>query len=83
MPASPTRFRHAFLPGLMAAALTLSLPAVAQIRGFALFDKELDADDDELTRTQKVRRTTIRAKYGAMIEDLYAPAREAPLRGSI
>ena len=49
------------------------LPAVARIRGFALFDKELDADDDELTRTQKVRRATIRAKYGAMIEDLYAP----------
>jgi long-chain acyl-CoA synthetase len=45
---------------------------VAQIQGFALFDKELDADDDELTRTQKVRRATILTKYTAMIEDLYA-----------
>ena len=48
------------------------LPDGARIRGFALFDKELDADDGELTRTQKVRRTTILAKYGTMIDDLYA-----------
>ena len=50
---------------------------------FALFDKELDADDDELTRTQKVRRATILTKYRDMIEELYAgrrPARE-PARG--
>ena len=48
------------------------LPPAARIRGFALFDKELDADDDELTRTQKVRRSTILVKYRDMIEDLYA-----------
>ena len=69
------------LIGEAVARVNESLPAVARIRGFALFDKELDADDDELTRTQKVRRTTIRAKYGAMIEDLYAPGPSAPLRG--
>jgi long-chain acyl-CoA synthetase len=63
------------LIGETVARVNESLPAVARIRGFALFDKELDADDDELTRTQKVRRTTIRAKYGAMIDDLYAPDR--------
>jgi len=68
------------LIGEVVARVNESLPAVARIRGFALFDKELDADDDELTRTQKVRRTTIRAKYGAMIDDLYAPDREVPLR---
>ena len=71
------------LIGEAVARVNEGLPAVAQIRGFALFDKELDADDDELTRTQKVRRTTIRAKYGVMIEDLYAPDREAPLRVGI
>ena len=61
------------LIGEAVARVNEGLPTVARIRGFALFDKELDADDDELTRTQKVRRTTIRAKYAAMIEDLYAP----------
>ena len=61
------------LIGEAVARVNEGLPAGARIRGFALFDKELDADDDELTRTQKVRRATIRAKYGSMIEDLYAP----------
>jgi long-chain acyl-CoA synthetase len=54
------------------ARVNQDLPKVAQIQAFALFDKELDADDDELTRTQKVRRATILTKYTAMIEDLYA-----------
>ena len=48
------------------------LPGVARIRAFGLFDKELHADDGELTRTQKVRRSTILTKYQEMIEDLYA-----------
>jgi long-chain acyl-CoA synthetase len=53
------------------------VPDVARIRAFALFDKELDPDDGELTRTQKVRRTTILAKYRDMIDGLYE--REEPL----
>jgi long-chain acyl-CoA synthetase len=53
------------------ARVNQDLPKVAQIRRFALFDKELDADDDELTRTQKVRRSTIVVKYKAMLEELY------------
>jgi long-chain acyl-CoA synthetase len=53
------------------ARVNQDLPKVAQIRRFALFDKELDADDDELTRTQKVRRSTIVVKYKDMLEELY------------
>src|SRR4029453_10446828 len=55
------------------ARVNQDLPKVAQIRRFALFDKELDADDDELTRTQKVRRATGSAKKKEMIEALYIP----------
>jgi long-chain acyl-CoA synthetase len=68
------------LVGEVVARVNRDLPAAARIREFALFDKELDADDDELTRTQKVRRATILAKYREMIEGLYAretPAQEA------
>ena len=67
------------LVGEAVARVNQDLPAAARIRRFALFDKELDADDEELTRTQKVRRATILTKYRDMIEDLYAgeaPARE-------
>jgi long-chain acyl-CoA synthetase len=48
------------------------LPPAAQLGGFGLFDKELDADDGELTRTQKVRRSAILDKYRVMIDGLYA-----------
>ncbi len=48
------------------------LPEAARIREFALFEKELHADDEELTRTQKVRRATIVTKYRGMIDALYA-----------
>jgi long-chain acyl-CoA synthetase len=73
----------AALIGEVVARVNQDLPAVAHIRGFALFDKELDADDEELTRTQKVRRATILTKYREMIDNLYAgetPAREAAWR---
>ena len=58
------------------------LPAEARIRAFALFDKELHADDGELTRTQKVRRATIVVKYAAMIEALYAREAAAEARAA-
>jgi len=60
------------LIGEAVARVNQDLPAVARLREFALFDKELDADDDEMTRTQKVRRATILTKYRDMIEELYA-----------
>ena len=32
----------------------------------------MDADDGELTRTQKVRRRTVEEKYGVLINALYS-----------
>jgi long-chain acyl-CoA synthetase len=54
------------------ARVNQDLPAAARIRDFALFDKELDPDDGELTRTQKVRRATILLNYRDLIDGLYA-----------
>lgn len=48
-----------------------SLPKVAKIRRFVLLYKELDADDDELTRTRKVRRKFVAERYKDLIEALY------------
>lgn len=67
------------LIGEAVARVNQGLPEAARIREFALFDKELDADDDELTRTNKVRRATILAKYGHLIERLYAAAAAAEI----
>ncbi|HEU4985940.1 MAG TPA: AMP-binding protein, partial [Rhizobiaceae bacterium] len=47
------------------------LMAGSQIRRFLVLHKELDADDGELTRTQKVRRSFIAERYGELIEALY------------
>lgn len=43
----------------------------AQIIRFLILHKELDADDGELTRTQKVRRRFIAERYGELIDALY------------
>ena len=45
--------------------------AASQVRRFLILHKELDADDGELTRTQKVRRSFIAERYGDLIEALY------------
>ncbi|MEW6487276.1 MAG: long-chain fatty acid--CoA ligase [Thermodesulfobacteriota bacterium] len=43
-----------------------------KVKKFILLYKELDADDDELTRTRKVRRGFIDEKYKDIIEGIYA-----------
>jgi long-chain acyl-CoA synthetase len=46
--------------------------ANSQIHRFLVLHKELDADDEELTRTRKVRRRFIAEKYATLVEALYA-----------
>jgi long-chain acyl-CoA synthetase len=48
-----------------------TLPEPQRIQDFLLLYKELDADDEELTRTRKVRRGVINEKYGTIIEAMY------------
>jgi long-chain acyl-CoA synthetase len=53
--------------------------ASAQIRRFLILHKELDADDGELTRTMKVRRSCITERYAALLKALYSAATEADI----
>jgi long-chain acyl-CoA synthetase len=46
--------------------------ANSQIHRFIVLHKELDADDEELTRTRKVRRRFIGEKYASLVEALYS-----------
>ncbi len=48
-----------------------SLPKAARVRKFVMLHKELDADDDEMTRTRKVRRSFVQDRYAALVEALY------------
>ena len=53
--------------------------AGAQIKRFLILHKELDADDGELTRTQKVRRGFIAERYAPLIKALYDGSKEADI----
>ena len=45
--------------------------AASQVHRFLILHKELDPDDDELTRTRKVRRGFVAEKYAVLIDALY------------
>lgn len=47
-----------------------------QVARFLILNKELDPDDDELTRTRKVRRGFIAEKYAVLIDALYSDKTE-------
>jgi long-chain acyl-CoA synthetase len=48
------------------------LPLVAKIRKFVNLYKEFDADDDELTRTRKLRRAFVEVRYKDIVDGLYS-----------
>ena len=50
--------------------------ADTQVARFLVLHKELDPDDDELTRTRKVRRNFIADKYGVLVDALYTGKKE-------
>ena len=47
------------------------LPPAAKVHKFVMLYKEFDADDDELTRTRKLRRAFVAARYQDIVEALY------------
>ena len=48
------------------------LPDAAKVAKFTNLYKEFDADDDELTRTRKLRRAFVEKRYQEIVEALYA-----------
>ena len=49
-----------------------TLPETTRVRKFVPLYKELDADDEELTRTRKVRRAFVEERYKHVIDGIYA-----------
>ncbi|HEX2179495.1 MAG TPA: AMP-binding protein, partial [Actinomycetota bacterium] len=59
------------------------LPQSVRVRRFVLLHKQLDPDDDEITRTRKVRRRVINERYAAIIEALVEGAPEANIKSVV
>jgi long-chain acyl-CoA synthetase len=55
----------------------------AEIRRFLILHKELDPDDEEITRTRKVRRGHIAEKYRSLIDALYADRDHVPVEAQV
>jgi long-chain acyl-CoA synthetase len=60
-----------------------TLPEKAKVKRFVLLYKELDADDEELTRTRKVRRAFVLEKYIGVVEGLYSVESQIQVEGKI
>ncbi|RPH83105.1 MAG: hypothetical protein EHM75_12385 [Desulfobacteraceae bacterium] len=60
-----------------------SLPKVARVKRFVMLYKELDADDDEMTRTRKLRRGFVAERYANLIEALYEDREELAVESEI
>jgi long-chain acyl-CoA synthetase len=54
--------------------------AGAQIRRFLILHKALEADDGELTRTNKVRRGFIGERYQVLVDALYSGAKDVHIK---
>ena len=60
-----------------------TLPLAAKLKRFVLLYKELDADDEELTRTRKVRRGLVEERYKDVIDALYSDRTSVPIDATI
>ncbi|MBV9521555.1 MAG: AMP-binding protein [Alphaproteobacteria bacterium] len=65
------------------AEVNASLPAVARLRRFVLLNKEFDADDNEITRTRKIRRRFVTEKYAAIVHAFYGAEPEVEITTEI
>jgi long-chain acyl-CoA synthetase len=60
-----------------------TLPEHARIMRFVNLHKEFDADEAELTRTRKLRRSFVEDKYKELIEALYGGQREIAVEAQV
>ena len=71
------------LIGTAIAEVNTSLPAAARINRFLLLNKEFDADDNEITRTRKIRRRFVAEKYATVVGAFYSGEQEVELTTEI
>ena len=73
----------AALIGEEIAKANATLPDVQQVKRYLLLNKELEADDAEMTRTRKVRRRFVAEKYAPVLAAFYNGAKEVEVTTEI
>ena len=71
---------------LVAAAVqrvNATLPDGLKLRNFVSLHKEFDADDGEITRTRKLRRSVVEERYAPIIEAIYAGRSTVTMKAQI
>jgi long-chain acyl-CoA synthetase len=56
-----------------------ALPEPVRVKKYAVFHKEFDPDEAELTRTRKLRRDYMFSKYGNIADALYEGKKSVPV----
>ncbi len=59
------------------------LPPAVRIHKFVLLHKEFDADEGELTRTRKLRRSLLNERYADIIDTMYTDGDSVKVRATV
>jgi len=59
------------------------LPEPARVRKFVSLHKEFDADEDELTRTKKIKRSFVEKRYRNIIDGMYNGADQVTVESEV
>jgi long-chain acyl-CoA synthetase len=60
-----------------------TLPPGSKMKKYVNLHKEFDPDETELTRTRKLRKTFLEARYRELIDAVYADKTEAPIEAQV
>ncbi|HVN79940.1 MAG TPA: AMP-binding protein, partial [Terriglobia bacterium] len=63
--------------------VNMDLPPASRIRKYANLYKEFDADEGELTRTRKLRKSVLQERYRGLISAIYNDDQEVLLDGKV
>jgi long-chain acyl-CoA synthetase len=65
------------------ARVNVALPEALKLRHFVGLHKEFDADDGEITRTRKLRRSVVEERYAPIIDAIYSGQESVAMKAQV